>query len=81
MKRSRSDLLTVILKQLSTSIGDTNAASWNPLSEEIADCTVSLCHVNPVLKLLYKYNIIKIGYFLHFPASFYEHKYRIHASK
>lgn len=42
MKRSRSDLLTVILQQLSTSIGNTNAASWNPLSEEVADCTVSI---------------------------------------
>lgn len=40
MKRSRSDLLTVILQQLSTSIGNTNATNWNPLSEEVADCTV-----------------------------------------
>lgn len=42
MKRSRSDLLTVILQQLSTSIGNANAVNWNPLSEEVADCTVSL---------------------------------------
>lgn len=42
MKRSRSDLLTVILQQLSTSIGNTNATNWNPLSEEVADCTVRL---------------------------------------
>lgn len=41
MKRSRSDLLTVILQQLSTSIGNQNAANWNPLSEEVADCSVS----------------------------------------
>lgn len=41
MKRSRSDLLTVILQQLSTSIGNGNAANWNPLSEDVADCTVS----------------------------------------
>lgn len=40
MKRSRSDLLTVILQQLSTTIGHPNAVNWNPLSEEVADCTV-----------------------------------------
>lgn len=42
IKRSRSDLLTVILQQLSTSIGNANAVNWNPLSEEVADCTVNI---------------------------------------
>lgn len=41
MKRSRSDLLTVILQQLSTSIGGSTPTTWNPLSEDVADCTVS----------------------------------------
>lgn len=41
MKRSRSDLLTVILQQLSTSIGGSSPTTWNPLSEDVADCTVS----------------------------------------
>lgn len=42
MKRSRSDLLTVILQQLSTSLANTaTSTTWNPLSEESADCTVS----------------------------------------
>lgn len=41
MKRSRSDLLTVILQQLSTSFANTSPTAWNPLSEETADCTVS----------------------------------------
>lgn len=41
LKRSRSDLLTVILQQLSTSFGSASTDSWNPLSEESADCTVS----------------------------------------
>lgn len=42
MKRSRSDLLTVILQQLSTSIGGSTPTTWNPLSEDVADCTVSV---------------------------------------
>lgn len=41
MKRSRSDLLTVILQQLSSSITSQTPSTWNPLSEDVADCTVS----------------------------------------
>lgn len=41
MKRSRSDLSSVILQQLTTPLGSTNACVWTPLSEEIADCSVS----------------------------------------
>lgn len=42
MKRSRSDLLTVILQQLSSSINTNTPSTWNPLSEDVADCTVSM---------------------------------------
>lgn len=40
MKRSRSDLSTVILQQLTTPMGLTTAGAWTPLSEELADCSV-----------------------------------------
>lgn len=40
-KRSRSDLSTVILQQLTTPLGGKVAHTWAPLSEEPIDCTVS----------------------------------------
>lgn len=39
-KRSRSDLSTVILQQLTTPLGASLTHSWTPLSEEPVDCTV-----------------------------------------
>lgn len=51
MKRSRSDLLTVILQQLSSSITSQTPSTWNPLSEDVADCTVSP-PIPPILPLL-----------------------------
>lgn len=44
MKRSRSDLSTVILQQLTTPLSAANISNtWAPLSEELTDCTVSFC--------------------------------------
>lgn len=39
-KRSRSDLSTVILQQLTTPLGGRVSHAWTPLSEEPIDCTV-----------------------------------------
>lgn len=39
MKRSRSDLSTVILQQLTTPLGKSTAC-WQPLTEDVADYTV-----------------------------------------
>ncbi|XP_055380592.1 protein purity of essence [Condylostylus longicornis] len=39
MKRSRSDLSTVILQQLTTPLGANTVNCWAPLSEELTDCT------------------------------------------
>lgn len=74
MKRSRSDLLTVILQQLSTSIGNASAANWNPLSEEVADCTVRpfLTHSN---QNEFKKKI------LFFAANLHKYKHSIYASQ
>lgn len=41
MKRSRSDLSSVILQQLTTPLNACNSTTWAPLSEELTDCTVS----------------------------------------
>lgn len=40
IKASRSDLSSIILQQLTTPLGVSNAYVWTPLSEELADCSV-----------------------------------------
>ncbi|KAJ6631770.1 Protein purity of essence [Pseudolycoriella hygida] len=42
IKASRSDLSSVILQQLTTPLGVSNAYVWTPLSEELTDCSVGV---------------------------------------
>lgn len=66
MKRSRSDLSTVILQQLTTPLGLTNVCAWTPLSEELADCSVILLFVYAcniiLLKFIFKANVYQSEY-------------------
>lgn len=54
MKRSRSDLSTVILQQLTTPLGKATTC-WTPLTEDLADYTVR--HPYYIVKLK-KFNLI-----------------------
>lgn len=59
LKRSRSDLSSVILQQLSTPLGKSGII-WPPLNEEISDCTVCIKYLIQIIL-----NLIKM-YFLFF---------------